>query len=71
MELKITDKKFAVQTKWQWDADDEKVFFDTIEEATEFFKTKMIRNDKAIIVAKVAIVYDETVKDRAIRVENV
>jgi len=69
--MKITEKKYQVQFDWQWDDRPNDEYFDSIEEAVEYFRTEMPSSASAVVVQKVAILTDDTVRTREVKVEVV
>lgn len=66
--MSITTKKFTIQSEYYWENEDDQ-FFDTIEEAIEYFRVKMPNSAVGVVVQKVALIRDETVKNRDVKVE--
>lgn len=69
--MKITEKKYQVQSDWQWEDNSDDEYFDTIEEAAEHFRTKMPNSSTVVVAMKVAILTDESVRTREVKVEVV
>lgn len=69
--MKITEKKYQVQSDWQWEDNSDDEYFDTIEEAAEHFRTKMPNSTTVVVAMKVAILTDESVRTREVKVEVV
>lgn len=67
--MKITEKNFSLQSDFYWDDEDKDRYFDTVEEAIEYFDKKMPNQDTMVVVQKVAVLRDVTEKARDIQVE--
>jgi len=67
--MKITEKKYSLQADYYWDDEDKDRYFDTVEDAIEYFDKKMPNHDTMVVVQKVAVLRDVTEKARDIQVE--
>jgi hypothetical protein len=61
--------KYTVQSRLEWTEDGDNEFFDTVEEAAEFFQLRWPYYSNAVIVMKVADVVDITASNRIIEVK--